>query len=135
MRCPKVLARLLTLLLFSVIIGSSACKREAIVIAVEVCLSCEHHGVPNPDMTVYHKGGGDDHPGFRQNMLSVYDSLRQTGLRHRTCFGQLGPGTHHFAAEGYDPLIRDSVIGTLQLVVDTRTPLTQELVMEISERH
>ena len=99
-----------------------------------MCLACEHHGVPAPYMTVYHAGGGEAHPGFRQNMLSVYDSLRETGPRNSTCFEGLGPGRHHFAALGYDELIRDSVLGTLQVDIDTRTE-PQQLILAVSERH
>jgi len=111
-----------------------SCERQALEVSSRACLSCEHHGVPVNDMTIFHKGGGDQSPGFRQNMLSVYDSLRQTGLRNETCFERLGFGTHHFAAVGYDPLLRDSVIGELTLVVTARTG-NVDLILQVSERH
>jgi len=112
----------------------SGCLEDAPTFSGTICLNVEHHGVPISDIDLYRASGEREFIGFRQNMLEVYDTLVRTGLSNQACFGGLGLGQHQFAAEGYDPLIRDTVRGTLTLTLTVRNR-TVDTIMPVSEIH
>lgn len=99
-----------------------------------VCLEVAHHGVAVAGMTVYHRAGAGEDPGFPADMAAAYDTSSFTGLGAGTCFRGLGLGTHYFAGIGYDPVIRDTVLGSLRLELTVRERRV-DTVLQVSESH
>lgn len=99
-----------------------------------VCLEVSHHGAAVAEVTIYHRAGGAEGPGFPADMAAAYDTSSFTGLGAGTCFRGLGLGTHYFAGVGYDPLIRDTVLGSLRLELAVRERRVDTL-LQVSEEH
>ena len=116
------------------IAAATGCFKDPPRYAATVCLDTRHHGVPAPEVDVYISSNSEDYIGFRQNMLSVYDSVENTGFGSTVCFYNLGVGKHYFAALGYDRLIRDSIRGTLTLDLTVRKRQI-DTVLQVSETH
>lgn len=112
----------------------AACEQEAPGYRGTVCLTVRHHGLAVEEATVYHRAGGSEFPGYPDDMSAAYDQEVFTGLSARACFDGLGLGRHYFAALAYDPLIRDSVLGSQSIELTVRQR-EWELELPVSETH
>ena len=115
-------------------LGAGACDEAAPVYSGTVCFEVRHHGLAVSEATIYHRAGGAEPPGFVADMAAAYDTSVFTGLGAGACLAGLGLGRHYFAAQAYDPLIRDSVLGSISLELTVRAR-TVDTVLQVSERH
>ena len=111
-----------------------ACDAAAPLYSGTVCFEVRHHGIAVSEATIYHRAGGGEPPGFVDDMAAVYDTAAFTGLTSGACFAGLGVGRHYFAAQAYDPLIRDSVLGSISLELTVRARRV-DTSLQVSERH
>lgn len=128
------MSRVSTAIVLALVVSATACEREAPLYSATVCFDVVHHGAAVTEATLYHRAGGERGPGFPADMSAAYDRETFTGLSASGCFEGLGLGRHYFAALAYDPLIRDSVLGSLALDLTVRERRIDTL-LQVSEEH
>ena len=113
--------------------GLTSCTEPKEAFSAEICLTLRHHGIVPNSATVY-RAYGEQFPGYGADMDSRFFESAEMGPSGRVCFDKLNPGSHWFAAEGWDEFIADSVRGSKRMDVTTLQS-SYEIELSVSEQH
>ncbi len=92
------------------------CTKTGADRTTSVCFTTQHHDLIIPNITIYVKYATQDFPGFEP--IEQFNQVLVSDASGRVCMSNFPLGNHWFVAMGYDELIREQVIGTMNIRFD-----------------
>jgi hypothetical protein len=95
-----------------------------------ICFTTQHHDEVIPNISIFVKYSTQDFPGY--DPPEQFDDVIISDAQGKVCLNDFPLGHHWFVAIGYDELIREQVIGNMDLTFDLRN-LKVDTIMYVGE--